>query len=631
VWLGVLTAMFIWIGPGVATAATVEVQNRTLTYTAAGTNDSTLEVSGPACFSPIPGPCPPASFLIRLLDFGDPYGRSSGGEAMTPGAGCDYGENIFGPPGPGQPPLPWPPDREVYCSGDVDLLVIRQGAGDDWLFDSSDRPAVINGESGNDRLEDGSANDLVMGGSGNDVFHANGGDDALIGEDGSDRYYALECPVPPQPCDPAVNSAIDTGRDSFTGGPGIDVADFSDIFASERLSADGAADDGKAGEGDNIGGDVEEIHAGPFGDRLVGNASDNTLDGGGGEDTIAGGPGGDVIRGGEGADALDGGAGADSFQGGGGTDSALYRDRTSRVVVSLDDSANDGARGERDDVRTDVENVTTGSGADDLTGSAGANRLDGGTGEDFVDGGTGSDVLAGGGSADTLRLRDGSGDAVAGCGDGIDFVIADPGDRAGADCELVDDVLRDRPALGRRVAVQPRATSLGLGLPAARRLVPLLDHVNVPVRSRIDSSAGPVKVTSSAGISRRKRRSGVFSGGLFRILQARRGRQRGITELRMSGASFKGCRPRRGSAAETAARRLSRRTIRRLRGRAKGRFRTRGRYSAATVRGKKWVMTDRCDGTLTRVTRGRVAVRDFRRKRTILVSPGKRYLARAPR
>jgi hypothetical protein len=40
-------------------------------------------------------------------------------------------------------------------------------------------------------------------------------------------------------------------------------------------------------------------------------------------------------------------------------------------------------------------------------------------------------------------------------------------------------------------------------------------------------------------------------------------------------------------------------------------------------------MADRCDGTLTSVKRGKVAVRDFRRKRTIVVGAGKSYLARA--
>jgi hypothetical protein len=77
----------------------------------------------------------------------------------------------------------------------------------------------------------------------------------------------------------------------------------------------------------------------------------------------------------------------------------------------------------------------------------------------------------------------------------------------------------------------------------------------------------------------------------------------------------------------TAAR--SRRRIRRLRANARGRFRTRGRYSAATVRGTKWDTIDRCDGTLTTVSRGVVTVRDFRRHRTVRVRAGKRYLARA--
>jgi hypothetical protein len=39
-------------------------------------------------------------------------------------------------------------------------------------------------------------------------------------------------------------------------------------------------------------------------------------------------------------------------------------------------------------------------------------------------------------------------------------------------------------------------------------------------------------------------------------------------------------------------------------------------------------MIDSCAGTLTTVKRGKVAVRDFRRKKTIVVSRGKSYLAR---
>ena len=77
------------------------------------------------------------------------------------------------------------------------------------------------------------------------------------------------------------------------------------------------------------------------------------------------------------------------------------------------------------------------------------------------------------------------------------------------------------------------------------------------------------------------------------------------------------------------AAKVSKRTIRRLRAKAKGRFRTRGRRSAATVRGTSWWTEDRCDGTLTKVQSGKVAVRDFGRRKTIVVRRGQRYLARA--
>ena len=124
--------------------------------------------------------------------------------------------------------------------------------------------------------------------------------------------------------------------------------------------------------------------------------------------------------------------------------------------------------------------------------------------------------------------------------------------------------------------------------------------------------------------------SGRFTAGLFQVLQSRKRAAKGLTELRMKGsaASFRSCRQgKRGARAEAA---LSRRAIRRLRARARGRYRTRGRHSAATVRGTTWTVVDRCDGTLTKVRRGKVAVRDFRLKKTIVVKRGERYLAKAP-
>jgi len=162
-----------------------------------------------------------------------------------------------------------------------------------------------------------------------------------------------------------------------------------------------------------------------------------------------------------------------------------------------------------------------------------------------------------------------------------------------------------------------------------RRFVALRDAGQIPVRSLLDTRKGTVKLTSA-----RSTHGGTltadFRGGVFQILQSGKAKARGLTELRLKGASFKACRSSRSNAATKApgARAARRRVIRRLRGSGRGRFRIRGRYSAATVRGTDWTVTDRCDGTLTTVKRGKVAVRDFRRKRTVTVRAGRSYLAR---
>ena len=116
--------------------------------------------------------------------------------------------------------------------------------------------------------------------------------------------------------------------------------------------------------------------------------------------------------------------------------------------------------------------------------------------------------------------------------------------------------------------------------------------------------------------------SGDFSAGVFQVLQSRRLHE--LTDLNLAGGNFRACTAR-GSGATLA----SSRVIRRLRGSARGRYRTRGRYSAATVRGTTWDTVDRCDGTLTVVRRGVVVVRDLRKRRNITVRARHSYLTRA--
>jgi hypothetical protein len=153
----------------------------------------------------------------------------------------------------------------------------------------------------------------------------------------------------------------------------------------------------------------------------------------------------------------------------------------------------------------------------------------------------------------------------------------------------------------------------------------------IPVGSTLDTAKGRVKLRSASD-TRKHVQSGQFFRGRFVVRQVRKPRGRAkrrstklITVLTLSGSSFsKACRAK----ASTSAKRRSRKRVRRLFGDAKGAFRTKGRNAAATVRGTRWSVQDRCDGTLVTVQRGRVSVRDLVTHRTVLVKTGHTYLAR---
>jgi hypothetical protein len=157
--------------------------------------------------------------------------------------------------------------------------------------------------------------------------------------------------------------------------------------------------------------------------------------------------------------------------------------------------------------------------------------------------------------------------------------------------------------------------------------VPLTEAQQVPVGSFLDTRKGTV-VLESARDRAGTRQRGRFLNAIFQVRQSRKRSAKGLTNLVLKGSNFRRCGQTRRRQRASAA--LTRRQIRRLRANATGRFRTSGRNSSATVRGTIWDTIDRCDGTLTRVRRGRVVVRDFRRKRNIVVRAGKSYLARAP-
>ena len=138
------------------------------------------------------------------------------------------------------------------------------------------------------------------------------------------------------------------------------------------------------------------------------------------------------------------------------------------------------------------------------------------------------------------------------------------------------------------------------------------------------SRTGTLRLTTNTGTL-------VVSGrGAVAIFVLVRGTDRGtpVVELRLAGGNFGVC-GRRAPAA-FAAPAPPPRVVRHLWAKGTGKYRTRGRYAAATIRGTEWRTVDRCDGTLVRVTQGRVEVADLPRRRNVLVRAGRTYLARQP-
>jgi len=177
------------------------------------------------------------------------------------------------------------------------------------------------------------------------------------------------------------------------------------------------------------------------------------------------------------------------------------------------------------------------------------------------------------------------------------------------------------PVVGVSVNVAPVSGVVRVRLRGTGRFVNLARLRNVPVGSELDVTRGRVRLVSAAG-GRRTQTGQFFQGrGIVRQVRARAP----FTTLEVSGPLV--C-PRRRSAGAGA---VPPPRTRRLWGNATGRFRTRGRYSSATVRGTIWLTEDRCDGTLVRVRTGRVEVFDQVQRRRVQLRAGQSYLARARR
>lgn len=305
-----------------------------------------------------------------------------------------------------------------------------------------------------DNISGTAGSNVLRGGSGNDQFFAGGGGDQIFGEDGNDSILGY------------------AGNDLIDGGSGTDAIDYWSIGSSVTVNLMTGIASGGAGNDTLV--SIENLFGTSYGDVFIGNASANVLNGYAGNDYIEGGAGNDSLAGGDGVDTLgyanaasavtvnltsgsatggdgtdtisgfenvtgsayndtitgnymnnvlDGGegddtfvasTGTDSYYGGYGADTVDYSAMGYASTVDL--SANYVTINGKTDYLENIENIKSGTQADNMTGDGAANVLDGGSGHDTISGLGGHDHLKGGSGNDTLTGGDGDDTLEGGIG-----------------------------------------------------------------------------------------------------------------------------------------------------------------------------------------------------------------------
>jgi hypothetical protein len=156
----------------------------------------------------------------------------------------------------------------VGAAGSV--VEFHGGAGNDRIFSTASR-VVAYGDANNDDLA-GSTNATAF--------------NQLYGGTGDDKL--------------TVYAQFDT----VSGGDGFDTLNTTGGPTGVTITLDGAANDGKPGQTQNIGVDVEHVVGLDGNDQIAGNANANTLDGGNGNDTLTTNGGNDTLNGGGNDDTL---------------------------------------------------------------------------------------------------------------------------------------------------------------------------------------------------------------------------------------------------------------------------------------------------------------------------------------
>ena len=382
--------------------AGTDLVNSTVTFSAAGTNQSGVEnitLTGTANINAT------GNALNNVLT------GNAGNNVLDGGAGAD---TLIGGVG----------DETYYVDNVGDVVNELAGnAGTDIVFSTVTFSASGANQSGienitltgatNINATGNNLNNIIIGNTGNNVLTGGNGDDRLTGNAGSDWLigganadrFVYDTHM--------MSGQYDVISDfSVAEGDRIDLSTFGPaswaVLQGHLLFVDGANNAHLAGKwngtdqhltlsGINVGtlsaaqfvfdtsATARNITGTANEDRIFGGLGNDTITAGGGHDRIFGDAGDDIIYGEGGNDRIFGHAGADTVYGGDGNDQIYGGDGN--------------------------DTLDAGSGNNHLDGEAGDDTLIGGSGNDNIIGGTGADIMTGGAGADIYNV-DNVGDVV---------------------------------------------------------------------------------------------------------------------------------------------------------------------------------------------------------------------------
>lgn len=285
-------------------------------------------------------------------------------------------------------------------STDNSLMTILAGDGANKISftgASNTQVSVTTGSGNDDITIAGQTASTVHAGAGNDMIRGGSGGDNLDGGSGNDYFLA----------------ALSDGNDTYTGGDGWDILDYSGVAGVIQVNQLAGTTTGSANN-DILADVFEQIIGSSFDDVLSGGHGINCIDGGGGNDLIFGNNGDDLLRGGSGNDRFYAsvGDGNDRLLGGDGWDVLDYSTLGGAVSVNQVAGNTSGAAGT--DTLLDTfeqvigsaynDTILGGAGGEALSGGAGDDQIVGNGGNDWISGDSGNNILTGGAGSDVFAF-----------------------------------------------------------------------------------------------------------------------------------------------------------------------------------------------------------------------------------